>query len=202
MRWEKVFISYSSKDRERVDPIVDALKRVFEPYVAEDEGKGGEELNNKIRVNIEDSNVIVPFLTSESVKSQWVNQEIGYAYRIYRENGEPLILPVKEEGLRISGFVHSNIESIPLLSDYEETAYRLISRLRAYINRNWDTITEIRIKCPNCRNEFKTDLPSARKIVAAVRDKGVIPARCERCQEYIALNPRTFGIVEHQHWAT
>jgi hypothetical protein len=124
--YKKVFIIYNSKDRVLIQPVIDSLSTILDPCISEDVNRAGEPLTTKIRQDIESSNVIVPFLTNNSMSSPWVNQELGYAFRLQVENnGEPLILPVCEESLQPSGFLtKKDIEMIPLLArDIDETTY-------------------------------------------------------------------------------
>lgn len=198
MEYEKVFISYSSKDRLWVDALLASVSLILNPCVSEDINKAGEPLNKKVRDDIESSNVVVPILTASSMSSTWVNQELGYALRWQVENGgEPLILPVCEEGLHPSGFItKKDTEMIPIfVADIDETTYRLIGRLRGYIDRNWVILDKVKVLCENCRNIFKIDLPEQKVIDGAVRSKKLITAHHNACGTMNMLNPRTLKVV-------
>ncbi|MGI0081288.1 MAG: toll/interleukin-1 receptor domain-containing protein [Nitrososphaerales archaeon] len=198
MGYDKIFISYSVKDRTLIQPILEALQHIFDVCISEDKNNAGEALAGKVESDIESSNVIVPFLTLNSLASQWVNQEIGYAYRLRKENGgEPLILPVAEAGVSPSGFLtKKETEFIPLYSDdSNETAYQLVKRLREYVDRNYTVVDTVRVVCKKCDYVFSIDLLSQSKIDDAIRTKRVIPAICERCKTMNELSPKTFSIV-------
>ncbi len=204
MDYNKVFISYSSKDRTLIQPIIESLSLILNPCISEDKNKAGEPLNEKVKADIESSNVVVPFLTSNSTSSPWVNQELGYALRWRLQNdGEPLILPVCEEGFQPSGFItKKDTEMIPLFgTDVDETTYRLIARLREYIDRNWTIIEEVQVLCENCHNLFKIDIPKQKVVESAVRLKKVVPAYHGTCGTQNTLDPRTFKVVQYARLA-
>jgi hypothetical protein len=101
MRWEKVFISYDVRDDSVVRTIAKSLEHIgIEPFLANDHLVVGAKVGEKITSAINDSNCFVPIITSNSVNSQWVNQEIAYAYS-HSETNEIGIFPVVEKGFEI-----------------------------------------------------------------------------------------------------
>lgn len=194
MRWEKVFISYDTEDKELVTRIVNSMVSVgMEPYIAPDHLAVGADLADKIIVNLKDSNCFVPILTKNSISSQWVNQEIGYAYSLRNNLG---IFPLVERGLPIKGFIHRSKENIEFdLNDTDDGIYKLVSALREYINRNWAKIERIRVKCITCTNEYQIDLPSQKNIDMAISEGRLIPSICKRCRVQNNLSPKTFQVV-------
>lgn len=195
MQWEKVFISYDTEDKELVTKITDSLERIgLEPFKAPDHKSIGSDLATKVIQAIKDSNCFVPILTHNSIKSQWVNQEIGYAYS--RE--ELPIFPVVEKGLQIKGFVHHTKENIQLdIDNPDDAIHDLISSLRDYINRNWETIEKIYIACKICTKKYNVNLPSYRDLVRAIEEERFIATQCNRCQNLNNLSPKTFEIKNH-----
>ncbi|MFC1786843.1 toll/interleukin-1 receptor domain-containing protein [Halobacteriota archaeon] len=99
----KVFISHSTKDMDIVHELCISLEFVeIEPYVSEYDPEPGEELSQKIKNNIDDSEYVVALLTDDGIRSQWVNHEIGYADKAGKK-----IIPIVEEGVKVSGFLKS-----------------------------------------------------------------------------------------------
>ena len=199
-----MFVSYSTRDRGAIQPILNSLACILDVRVSEDINRAGEPLPPKVTSDIKSSNVILVFLTPNSATSQWVNQELGYAVsHREREGGEPLIIPVVEEGFQPSGFVTKKDEECIAFfyKNPDETTYRLISRLREYINRNYTVVDNIKVACPKCDNQYEIALPSQQAIDDAVRVSRVIPAICDRCTTSNELDPRTFRIVRTSPWA-
>ncbi|HCC69180.1 MAG TPA: hypothetical protein DEP99_04765 [Nitrospiraceae bacterium] len=90
----KVFISHSTRDR----GLVIALANLFtkfgvEVFVAEWYLTPGEPLDKKVFAQIEKADCIVILLTKNGLRSNWIQQEIGYAIK----NRKPLI-PLVEKG--------------------------------------------------------------------------------------------------------
>lgn len=195
MRWEKIFISYDTQDEELVTKITDSLTRIgLEPFKAPDHISIGSDLAAKVIHAINDSNCFVPILTQNSITSQWVNQEIGYAY----SRDELPIFPVVEKGLQIKGFVHHTKENIQLDPEHPDTAiHYLITSLRDYVNRNLTAISKIYIICKICTKNYSIDLPSYREIVKAIEEEKLIATRCSGCKNLNNLSPKTFEIKNH-----
>lgn len=75
--------------------IKDALKsQGFSPYVATDVIEPAQHISRKIENAIDKSDAFVVLLTDNSVKSPWVQQEIGYA------KSRIPVVPVKTQGVR------------------------------------------------------------------------------------------------------
>ena len=91
----KVFISHSTRDRGLVISLSNLLTKFgVEAYVAEWYLTPGESISEKVFNQIEASNCIVILLTKSGMRSNWVQQEIGYAFK----SQKPLI-PLVEKGV-------------------------------------------------------------------------------------------------------
>lgn len=91
----RVFISFSKEDMQTVMRIRNALgSQGFSPYVATDVVEPAQHISKKIENAIAKSDAFVVLLTESSVKSPWVQQEIGYA------KSRIPVVPVKAEGVR------------------------------------------------------------------------------------------------------
>lgn len=96
-----VFISHTKADIGIVKSLYSTLKQSgINVYVAEFHPDPGKRLSEKISENIESSDCVLVLLTQESVRSTWVQQEIGIA-----ERANKLIIPVVERGVRVSGIL-------------------------------------------------------------------------------------------------
>jgi hypothetical protein len=90
----KVFISHSTRDR----GLVIALSRLLtkfgvEVFVAEWYLTPGESLDKKVFAQIEKADCMVVLLTKNGIRSNWVQQEIGYARKTSKH-----LIPVVEKG--------------------------------------------------------------------------------------------------------
>lgn len=195
MHWEKIFISYDTHDEELVTKITDSLTRIgLEPFKVPDHISVNADLVDKVIEAIKDSNCFVPIITQTSIKSQWVNQEIGYAHS--RE--ELAIFPVVEKGLQIKGFIHQTKENIQLdVENPEDAIYYLIHFLRTYIDRNFTVIKKIYITCKMCTRKYDHAIPSQENITKAIHGDSVIPTICKGCKNLNNLSPKTFEIKDH-----
>jgi len=90
----KVFISHSSRDQGLVISLANLLTRFgMEVSVAEWYLSPGERLDTKVLREIDTSNYVVILLTRQGIRSNWVQQEIGYAL-----NKNKHIIPLVEKG--------------------------------------------------------------------------------------------------------
>ncbi len=192
-----MFLSYDSRDLELVEKIATCLRRIgIIAFLAERSLDAGGEIPEKVAFHINDSNCFVAILTSNSITAQWVNQEIGYAYA-FRNSRNLLIVPVVENGLQIRGFLQA-FEYIPLNRfDPSYGIYLMITRLRAFINRNLRLLREIEVTCKSCRLPFKIPLPSQDDINQMVSGNRIVLATCvnPNCRNANNLNPMTFQVT-------
>lgn len=104
-----VFVSHSKEDVEIVKALYSTLKQSgINVYVAQFYPEPGKLLSEKIATYIESSDCVLVLLTKESIKSAWVQQEIGIARRANR-----LIIPVVEKGVKVAGILEG-VEYIEL----------------------------------------------------------------------------------------
>ena len=97
----RVFISHSTDDLGLVYRLKDWLEvNGIETYLAEAHPQPGISLADKISNAINQSNCLIAVLTRDGTRSQWVNQEIGYAKKAGR-----IIIPLVEQGVPHTGFV-------------------------------------------------------------------------------------------------
>lgn len=91
----KVFISHSTRDQGLVISLANLLSKFeVEVFVAEWYLAPGERLGKKVFEQIEMSDCVVALLTREGIRSNWVQQEIGYSL----QRNKPII-PIVEKGI-------------------------------------------------------------------------------------------------------
>lgn len=92
----KVFISHSTRDQGLVISLANLLSKFgVEVFVAEWYLTPGERLDRKVFEQIEKSDCVVALLTRNGIRSNWVQQEIGYALR----RPEMVLIPLVEKGI-------------------------------------------------------------------------------------------------------
>jgi len=186
----QVFICYSDEDLEFVEMLFESLNRISEifPYVAGFYRLSGRELKDKIKEEIIASDFIVALLTHNGIKSQWVNQEIGFACAHHEDVN---IIPIKEEGVTIKAFLEGKEWTDFYRGDYELTIAQVIYDLRIRIQTEF----HIKLKCPICLHEEEYLLVES-LINVAIKNGNNIIQPCSICQNpdsenWIAYNPKT-----------
>ena len=91
----KVFISHSTRDQGLVISLANILSKFgVEVFVAEWYLTPGERLDKKVFEQIGRSDCVVALLTKNGIRSNWVQQEIGYALK-----SDMLLIPLVERGI-------------------------------------------------------------------------------------------------------
>ncbi len=91
----KVFISHSTRDRGLVISLANLFSKFgVETFVAEWYLTPGASLDKKVLEQIEKSDCVVALLTRNGMRSNWVQQEIGYA-----KKSKIPIIPLVEKGI-------------------------------------------------------------------------------------------------------
>ena len=93
----KAFISYSSKDNRKKEILEEVLKHNdIEPIIVLNRENPKDYGTQKIKNAIKEAEYLIPILTTQSIYTQWINQEIGYA-ECRSDNNEIKIIPIVEE---------------------------------------------------------------------------------------------------------
>lgn len=104
-----IFISYSDFDKNKVALIVKELEgsAKFYPIVIASNREALKPLAQKVADGIIHSKIVLPILTKNSVPTQWINQEIGFATALCKR-----IMPIVESELidKLKGFIHKQID--------------------------------------------------------------------------------------------
>lgn len=100
----KIFVSHSSEDDNKMEAIYRAIKKrpQLEPVIVVKKRQQGKWFPDKVAEALDAADLIIPILTKNSIKSQWVNQEIGYARAKAKD-----IWPLLEKGQtkNLKGFI-------------------------------------------------------------------------------------------------
>lgn len=91
----KVFISHSARDQGLVVSLANLLSKFgVEVSVAEWYLAPGERLDKKVFEQIQRADCVVALLTRNGVRSNWVQQEIGYSLQCNKS-----VIPIVEKGI-------------------------------------------------------------------------------------------------------
>lgn len=102
LRYKKIFISYSSKDRKFVQRFVKDLRSIgFGVWVDYWELKIGDSLIEKIPTGIKESGWVVVILSKNSIKSNWVRKELSISLTKEINLGKVFVLPIVIEDCNI-----------------------------------------------------------------------------------------------------
>lgn len=118
-------MSHSTKDLGIVNELAEWLgSKGVVVQVAESEVQAGKSVGGKVSSLIESSDCVLAILTIGGARSEWVNQEIGYAMRAGK-----LVVPIVEEGVKVKGFLES-LEYIPF---DRRNPYDAVTRAAEYL---------------------------------------------------------------------
>ncbi|MEW6379074.1 MAG: toll/interleukin-1 receptor domain-containing protein, partial [bacterium] len=125
-----IFISYSSKDIEDIMPVNILLKSIQDTdvFIADESLAPGTEISNELINKISKTDIFIVFFSTNSAKSNYVQQEIGVA----RANNK-LIIPIVLDGTKPTGML-TGINYLDLSNQQKYQAE--IGRLYNFINSN------------------------------------------------------------------
>ena len=104
---KQLFISYANENLNKVNLITKELENhsTFKSLVVANNRERNKALIKKVTDGIKSSYKVIALLTKESIKEQWINQEIGYAFGKKVE-----VIPIIEKELLdndiLKGFIH------------------------------------------------------------------------------------------------
>jgi len=104
-----IFISYSDFDKDKVKLISKYLRndKDLSPLIIAANREPLKPLVKKVSDGINKSEFFVPILTSNSITTQWINQEIGFAMAMNKQ-----IIPIVENSIiqTLKGFIHKEFD--------------------------------------------------------------------------------------------
>jgi len=93
----KIFISHSSRDKQTIINIIEKLPKSIKGWIDQDQIIAGENIPEKVKSGINDSDLFLLFLSPEAIKSDWVKKEIELA--LEKEKEQPFkmqfLIPIK-----------------------------------------------------------------------------------------------------------
>lgn len=129
-----LFISYSSNDKDVVKKIaVDLRSTGFDVWLDEWEIKVGQSIVKSVERGIDEADFVVLVLSSNSVKSGWVEAEWSSAYWNQIRDGEIRLLPILLDKCKIPTLLKP-IKYADFRGDYKNGMHDLISSLQQYTN--------------------------------------------------------------------
>jgi hypothetical protein len=183
-----IFINYSSGQDHYVTHFQQTLSRIVgaNPYVSERIGSAGTRVDEKLKRMLNDSRCMVSIQTYNTASEGiWQNQEIGYFTALRKP-----IIPIKEEGLQIKGFMEG-IEYITLKPyDLDYNSYELIARVREIL-----ILRRYRVECLICGSGFEASIPDHSYINKAIERNEAFVYECFRCRSRIEVNPKSLAIM-------
>lgn len=202
-----VFIGHSNKDKQYANNFFLCLKKIvpFVPYMAEYYTNPGEDYKDRIMMQLEQSAFIIFLLTQNGIDSQWVNQEIGYAYALKKKKkGFPIIIPISSKKLELKGLITQDSDDLLFsddVTDYKWEIYNVILKIRARVIKGFEKGTfRIRVTCPSCHDkkdnlpfEFEADFPSQKTLDRSILANQIsYTVSCPQCHTKIPLDIRTW----------
>lgn len=207
----KTFICYSGEDEDKANYIFRSLSRIIQiqPYKAEIHPNYGEDFKKRIESELSNSIFMIVLLTSNGIRSQWVNQEVGYACclktRLIRNDndGLPYIIPISESGIELKGLITKDSNDILFLDKFpyfEDVIANIIWYLRKKIpNGLEEGVLKYRIACSNCTDEkglpteYNVLIPSYNNVLKAIKSNRLVWASsCDKCKTKNLVDIRTF----------
>ena len=203
----KVFIGYSSEDNDKAQYIYNCLARIVEitPYKAELYKVYGEDFKQRIQNELFSSQFMVVLLTENGKNSQWVNQEIGFAYGLrFQRHKErtPIIIPVSYKQVQLKGLITKDTTDFLNIDDwnsFEWIVANIILTIRRNIQKGLEEgVLHYHIDCPNCFNEkglpytYISKLPDNETMVKASNlGNPIFRTKCPQCKKDVLVDIRT-----------
>jgi hypothetical protein len=203
---KEVFIAHSEEDMQEVKKLIELVNTLPINFRLGLESAGVGPIPKKVRQQIKNSSLVLPYITENSKNGIWVNQEIGCAFGLEKE-----ILPVFESSSQLNAFVN-NREGVRInRDDWEFTAYQLITRLRRVfepLQNKLDAFADpLSIKMPdwgvilecsrhNCNRTVSLDLSDlTQKELWDMYESGeMVVKTCPACDTEYCFNPATLEV--------
>ncbi|WP_336330939.1 hypothetical protein [Haloarcula sp. CGMCC 1.2071] len=182
----QIFVSHYGEQKETITDLLFPIQYLpFNLYVAIDERKFGK-INELIKENLKQSEVMIPYITESSVNNIWVNQEIGYAHA-----DDLFILPIFESSSLLSGFI-SNTVGVKVYDDEIETMHEVVSYLRNEYEPvsigQYDWFLEF--LCPHCSQENTFPITKTQdELWVDYQEENNITRSCVKCGADHSFNP-------------
>lgn len=203
----KVFIGYSSQDNDKAQYIFACLGRIEEltPYKAELYPVYGEDFKQRIQNELHQCHFMIVLLTENGKNSQWVNQEIGFAYSLLfkrRNKAKPHIIPITHKQVDLKGFLTKDTIDFLFLDNFpsfEDVVADIIAQIRWRIPKGLEEGSlNLKLICFNCKDkkgfpfECSAKIPAQEDVWKAIQAKKYyLPYTCPNCSGDIFIDVRT-----------
>lgn len=153
----KFFLSHSTKDKDFVRKLAeDLFINGYEVWFDEWELDWGDSLFEKIEEGIKESNFLIIVISSNSIKSRWVNNELKAALSNENESNTPFILPILYDDCEVPLFLKDKIY-IDFRDDYDKGIKSVISSIKKILG-NPQYLTSIVNRINNSEYPLKNDV--------------------------------------------
>ncbi len=199
MSGEQVFVSHAPQDLELVGELFSTIKNFpFGVHIALEEVSSGRS-RRRLQGRVANSDVVVAVLTDAGVKSEWVNQEIGYALA----KGVP-VLPLYDDE-RLRGGYLTDVEGVEIERESPTvTIFNLLSRLRAELAPlgalsvpDW----YVRFPCTatGCEHPVTLEIDRGQTKLWKLHGHGrALETTCEMCDSRYYFDPATIGFLKRE----
>lgn len=181
-----VFLSHSTKDLSIITPIDKALERLgLSVFISEEIKREGSYIE-KIENHLHGCKIFLSVLTENGCSSQFVQQEIGYAYSLNKK-----IVTIIGPSQIQKGFITIH-DPIELSDNLDETICKII----LFFRNNFSTLldlSKIHVICPSCNEKNILAIPPEEEVSKCIFGKKPIVKTCSTCLNQIKLNPYTFS---------
>lgn len=133
----KVFLSYTSKDKNIVKAFSEVLRsKEVEPWIDEEQIMAGHSILENVSKSLQNSDCLALFMSSSSMKSQWVRQELNIvmASRLSAKKDGPIIIPILLENIDIPAILR-DVKYIDLRDgDFQRAGQECYQAIQRHLN--------------------------------------------------------------------
>lgn len=179
-----VFISHATKDQALASRIAKVLDSLYlRAFVYENYRIAGQQRFQVIRDRIRECPYFVVLLTQNGKRSQWVNQEIGFAAALNNKVLIPIVLTKRRRRIQYYGFIELS-DPIDLdLTDPAQAIGELIFSLHHWSSNNGQWRDQVMLRCV-CGWSGPMKL--------TYRRQKLWMWDCPKCQRKIEVSPVTY----------
>ena len=121
----KVFISYSSRDKEFAIKLMNDLnKNYIQSFTDENSIEIGDNIQEALEKKIQQTNIVIVIITENYNKSEWVKKELEFA-----KKNKKTILPVLADKTSLPEEIE-NIKYADFTEDYQNTLQQLVKSIK------------------------------------------------------------------------
>jgi len=183
------FISYAGTDKKIAKDLANFLKALgLDVFIFEEKRKYGMELTKKISDAISTSKLIFVLFTRDGLSSQWVNQEVGFAYALNKE-----IIAIVEKYKRVSGFIgyHEHISLERSDHGWWRARFEIFKLIKDKFR-----LRGIKLECPFCYNRMRVPIPSEDELRKYQRRNSNFEIQCNSCKELFYMGRLSFKVYK------